>query len=407
MRKNLTEIGLQNLRPQPKPYEIRDTKSVLRVVVFPSGEQRFICRYRFTDDKGTRTRKLTLQSGLSLADARIAVADAMKLLSAGRDPAEVKNAANASAAAADADTLQTVAELYLSRDGKKLKSVAEQRRCFVNHIFPVLGSKPIAKIVRSDIVKLLDKIVDEAGPFAADSARAYLSKLFSWYTERSDTFTSPMSRAISRRTTKEERKREHILSDQELRDVWAVAEKSESLFGSIVRLLLLTAARRNEVSGMPWSELQGNVWTLPSARSKKKNIIIRPLSDMAMAIIDSQKRIDGCQFVFAARRNSPFRGMSAAKRIFDREVVEYLKDTGRAVAPWRLHDLRRTARTLLSRARISADHAERCLGHVIGGVRGVYDLHDYAGEIRIAYDALAGVIEHIVHPRDNVVPLRA
>jgi integrase len=161
------------------------------------------------------------------------------------------------------------------------------------------------------------------------------------------------------------------------------------------------------VSGMPWSELQGNVWTLPSTRSKKKNIIVRPLSDMAMAIIDSQKYVDGCPYVFAARRNAPFRGMSAAKRIFDREVVEYLKDTGRAVAPWRLHDLRRTARTLLSRARISSDHAERCLGHVIGGVRGVYDRHDYIDEIKLAYDALASLIERITHPVDNVVPMRA
>jgi hypothetical protein len=171
VRKNLTEIGLQNLKPKSKPYEISDTKSALRVAVFPSGVHSFICRYRFAG----RTRKYTLQSGLSLADARIAVADAMKLLQQGRDPADVKKAASASAAAADADTLQAVAELYLSRDGKKLRSIAEQRRCFAKHIFPVLGGKPIAKIVRSDIVKLLDKIVDEAGPFAADSARAYLS----------------------------------------------------------------------------------------------------------------------------------------------------------------------------------------------------------------------------------------
>jgi integrase len=402
MRRNLTEIGLQSLKPQSKPYEISDTKSALRVTIHPSGKLSLICRYRFAG----RTRKYTLTPGLSLADARIAVADAMKLLQSGRDPAEMRKAANALAAAADANTLQAVAELYLSRDGKKLRSVAERHRCFTKHIFPVLGSKPITKIVRSDIVKLLDKIVDEAGPFAADSARAHLSKLFSWYTERSDIFVSPMSRAVSRRTTKEERKRDHVLTDQELRDVWAVAERSESVFGSIVRLLLLTAARRNEVSGMSWSELQGNVWTLPSARSKKKNIIVRPLSDAAMAIVNSQ-HVEDCPFVFAARRNAPFRSMSAAKRTLDRELAEHLKGTGRTVAPWRLHDLRRTARTLLSRARISSDHAERCLGHVIGGVRGVYDCHDYVDEIKLAYDALAGLIERIVHPVDNVVPLRA
>jgi integrase len=345
-----------------------------------------------------------LQPGLSLADARIAVADAMKLLQQGRDPADVKKDANALAAATNADTLQAVAELYLSGAGKKLRSVGEQRRNLIKHVFPAIGGKPIAKIVRSDIVKLLDKVQAEAGPFAADSRRAYLSKLFSWYTERSDTFVSPMSRAVSRRTTREERKRDHILSDQELRDVWAVAEKSKSQFGVIVRLLLLSGARRNEISGMQWAELQGNLWTLPAARSKNKEAIIRPLSDAAMVIIDSQKQIDGCPYVFAARRNSPFRGMSAAKRIFDRELVDYLEGTGRTVDKWRIHDLRRVARTILSRAKVSADIAEMCLGHVVGGIRAVYDQHEYADEIKLAYESLASLIERIVHPEDNIIP---
>jgi integrase len=72
---------------------------------------------------------------------------------------------------------------------------------------------------------------------------------------------------------------------------------------------------------------------------------------------------------------------------------------------WRLHDLRRTARSLMSRAGVNPDVAERCLGHAIGGVRGVYDRHKFVEEMRDAFEALATQIERIVHPVENIVAM--
>ena len=96
--------------------------------------------------------------------------------------------------------------------------------------------------------------------------------------------------------------------------------------------------------------------------------------------------------------HTPISGFSKFKARFDR---------GCPVAPWTIHDLRRTARSLMSRAGVAPDHAERCLGHVIPGVRGVYDRHRYEDEMARAYEALAAQIDRIVSPRQNVVELRS
>jgi integrase len=397
-RKNLSDLLLQNPKLKSKPYEIIDTKSATRLVVFPSGAQSFICRFRFNGMQ----RKLTLgvYPGLSLADARIAAADAMKLLHQGKDPAEAKRQAAAGAAAAAADTVETVCTEYLARVGNKLRAVtlAAQHAYFTKHVYPVIGSKPISAVRRSDIVRLLDGVEENAGPFAADTGRAYLNTVFVWFEGRSDDFRSPLTKAVARRVAKADRERDRVLTNEEIQKIWLAAEKSKSQFGVIVRLLLLTAARRNEISEMEWLEFQEGLWVLPAVRSKTKVEVPRPLGAAAQALVDAQPRFDGCPFVFTANGRTPFRGMSFAKREFDEAC---------GVKDWRLHDLRRTARTLMSRAGVVSDHAERCLGHALQGSRGVYDRHQYADEMRHAFAALASLIERIVRPIDNVIDLRA
>jgi len=90
---------------------------------------------------------------------------------------------------------------------------------------------------------------------------------------------------------------------------------------------------------------------------------------------------------------------------FARDKVAFDKTTG--VSGWRIHDLRRTARSLMSRTGVNSDHAERCLGHSIRGVRGNYDRHSYLPEMTRAYDALAALIERIANPpKGNITTLR-
>jgi integrase len=147
---------------------------------------------------------------------------------------------------------------------------------------------------------------------------------------------------------------------------------------------------------MEWSEIDGADWTLPAARNKTKVDLVRPLSPAALVVIAAQPRIG--PYVFTKADGRPLRGFSAHKKALD---------AASGVTGWRLHDLRRTARSLLSRAGVPPDHAELCLGHVIGGIiRQTYDRHEYYTEKRQAYETLATLIDRIVNPTDNVIALR-
>jgi integrase len=197
-----------------------------------------------------------------------------------------------------------------------------------------------------------------------------------------------------------------VLDDRELAVVWKVSGEMNDPFAAMVRFLLLTAARRTEASAMPWFEVKGDLWTLPRERNKTGKELQRPLSAAAQAVLAEMPRIEGCKYVFTYGRG-PLSGYSKLKRRFDEAVLKELRKEDPKAEPlenWTLHDLRRTARTLMGDAGVSSDHAERCLGHVIGGVRGVYDRAKYLNEMQIAYEKLARQIETIVNPpADNVV----
>jgi integrase len=393
MIRNLTDVSVRNLKPKTKPYEIPDARARgLRVVVFPSGARSWIVRYRF----GGRTRKLTLQSGLTLAAARLAAADAMHQLQQDRDPGETKKAARAKAAAAAADTVQAICTEYMTREGKKLRSAKRREKELARLIYPVLGSKPIASVTRTDLIRFFDRIEDGHGPVMADIARAILSRVFHWHEGRSE-FVSPITRAVARRKTIKESARSRVLSDDELRRVWQTAAKASGPFPAIVRVLLLTAARRVEVSEMRWSELDGTDWVLPAARHKAKFDVVRPLSRAALDIIEAQPKIVDSPFVFTTNGRVPFRGFTRSKANFDKAC---------GVKNWCLHDLRRTSRSLMSRAGIRPDISERVMGHAIAGVEGVYDRHTYRNEKADALTRLATLVDGIVNPRDNVTPIR-
>jgi len=165
-------------------------------------------------------------------------------------------------------------------------------------------------------------------------------------------------------------------------------------FGPYLQFLLLTATRRNEAAGLHGGELSddGKAWVIPGARYKTKLDTLIPLSGAAQKIIAAQPQLGS--FVFSATGEYPIGDFAHRKTAFDRVC---------GVADWHIHDLRRTSRTLLSRAGIAADIAERCLGHALTGMRAVYDRHEFEIEKRHAFEALAALIERIVHPPEAAV----
>jgi integrase len=194
-----------------------------------------------------------------------------------------------------------------------------------------------------------------------------------------------------------EHRRERILSEGEIRALWSVTGKP-STYNRLLRLLLLTGARRDEAGGMTWDELEGDAWVLPPARNKVKEELERPLSALALELLNGQPRIEGCPYVFTMG-SRPFGGWSRCKLELDAKL--------QFAEPFVIHDLRRTARSLLGRAGIASDIAEMCLGHVLPGIRATYDRHKYTEPKRHAFEALAALIVRIAEPpADNIVALR-
>jgi integrase len=388
----LTDVTIRNMKAGPTRREIPDGHG-LYLMINPSGKKRFCFRYRFD---GT-PKKLTLAAGLGLAAARKAAADAALTLEQGIDPSATKKTAEEAAAAAAADTLGSICNEYMKREGGKLRSVDQRTRLLKQHVHgSTLAKRPIGSIRRKEIIRLLDTIEDASGARTSEACLAILRRIFNWHAVRDDEFLSPFVKGMGRIKPKE-RERHRVLTDDELRAVWKAAEATAGPYGALIRFWLLTGARRDEARALPWLEVDVDIWTLPKERNKTKEVLIRPLSAAARAILEQQPRIDDCKYVFSLDGRRPIAGLSNPKRRLDKAC---------GVTDWIVHDLRRTARSLMSRAGVNTDVAERCLGHVIGGVRSVYDQHGYVDEMRAAFEKLAALIERLVHPQENVVALR-
>jgi integrase len=287
-----------------------------------------------------------------------------------------------------------------------LRSIGERRAALERHVLPKLGARQIGDITRTDIVRLLDRIADQSGAPMADHVLAYLRRVMTWHASRTDDFRSPIVRGMAR-TRPNQRRRQRVLSDDELGAIWRAAEASQSAFGYLVQFLLLTATRRTEAAAMRRSEVLGSDWIIPQERYKTGLELVIPLSPAAQGVLAAVPKIGKSGLVFTTDGKHALGGFSKFKRAFDARVLAELREEKpEAELPrWTLHDLRRTARSLMSRAGVPSDHAERCLGHVLPGIRGTYDRHEYLKEKRRAFEVLATLTERIVSPADNVVTL--
>jgi integrase len=357
----------------------------LGLVVTADGHCRFAVQYR----AGSQSRRMSLKAGLTLMDARRETKAILGMVARGGDPLGDKR----KAAKAATTTLKTVAEDYLRREGNKLRTRRQREFNLERLVFPALGSRQIDTIKRSEIVRLLDCIEDGSGPHMAQKVLSHLSRIFTWHASRDDDFLSPIRRGMAR-TKMREHARDRILSDDELRAVWKAAEAFPAPYGPLVRFVLLTATRRAEAACMARGELFGDDWIIPASRMKAKVEHVIPLSRAAKAVL-RELPVQG-SFVFSLDGGRPTCNFAAYKARLD---------TISGVAGWRLHDLRRTARSLMSRAGVAPDVAERCLAHALGGVRGTYDRHSFHSEKAHAFEALASLIERTVNPTDNVVAM--
>jgi integrase len=387
----LTAKYVENVRPDPVRREVPDGGCTgLYLLLQPSGHRSWAARYRV----GGKSTKLTLGSWpkVSLLDARVAATEALKAVKLGNDPAKARADAKIKADAAKADTVTAVCEKYLALEGKKLRTVDQRVSLLRRLVYPAIGDRPIGEVKRSEIVTLLDKIEAGSGPRMADVTLATLRRIFHWHETRTDEWRSPIIRGMGSRQNVKEHRRTRVLDDGEIRKLWS-ATSDNSTFSALVRFLLLSAARRNEAAGMKWNEVDSNgIWTLPASRSKTKTEITRPLSKAAQSILAALPHVG--DYPFTSNAITPIASFSGPKAALDARS---------RVVGWRLHDLRRTARSLLSRAGAHSDIAEKCLGHSRGDIIERYDQHKYLAEMTHAFEALSALVTRIINPPEGEV----
>jgi integrase len=389
-RLNLTDKQVAGLPRKPERYVKADPElrgHYLRVP--PQGPIVFAAVAR--DPYGKQTwATIGSTSELSIAQSRERAREAIRRIKDGLAPFEPPPVRP--------DSYGAVAEKWLQQyvmAEKGLRSRREIERLLRKHVLPFWGKRDFVSIRRRDINDLLDAIAKEFGPWIADHVLPVVRKIANWYATRSDDYQSPFVAGM-RRTRSEVRARDRILDDDELRRIWRQAE-ANGTFGALVRLLLLTAQRRGVVVSIKWSDLKDDeVWEIASEAREKGNAGALKLPEQALAIIQAQPRFKNNPYVFAAGRGTgPMNGFYKRKAAFDKACE---------VTGWTLHDLRRTARSLMSRAGVADEHAEHTLGHKLQGVKKVYNRYDYFREKSDALANLATLIARIIEPAaDNVV----
>jgi integrase len=260
------------------------------------------------------------------------------------------------------------------------------------------GGRRLGNITRADVIAVLDEVAAHA-PIMANRMHAVLARLFKWAEAKGISNTNPCSN-IERA---KEHSRDRVLEDKELRAVWIATGELGHPYAGIVRLLILTGQRRNEIADLRWDEidLDERVLHLPAARTKNGRPHDVPLSAPALAIIDGLSRLVDADRVFTIQRK-PVAGFSKMKERLD---------AASRVSDWTLHDIRRSVASGLQRLGVRLEVTEAVLNHRGGSMAGivaVYQRHDYASEKRDALERWADHVEALVSGRKaNVLTLKS
>jgi integrase len=375
-----------------------DEQKGLAVRVSAGGGKTYLAQYTWHGQK--RRIPLGPCSGLSLAKAREAMQAIMGDVARGLDPASARKRAADEArqkAAAEAYTLEKLLADWqgLHLASKRPRYATEAVRA-IRTAFPKYLSRPAADLDRASVVKVLDGMARKGSASMAARTAAYGKAAYGWGVKRGVLPVNPFLHLPVAPIAK----RERVLSDDELAAIWR-ATGGPGPFNGIVRMLILTGQRREEVAGLAWSEISNDLanWTIPGGRAKNGVAHIIPLSRPAQELLHGTIRLG--ELAFPGLRGS-FNGFSKAKAALDARS---------GVTNWRLHDLRRSTATNLQRLGIRLEVTEQILNHVSGsraGIVGVYQRHDFAAEKRAALEAWGKHVLAIVEGRDakgNVVQI--
>lgn len=391
----LTAATVQKLRLPPAMADkifFDERLSGFGLRVRKGGKRTWIAQYRV----GAKQRRIALgtDENLDAAEAFQRAKEALSKVALGADPQTEKAERRAQASV----TVGAMAERYLAeRAAKRLKprSYEEVERHLKKH-WATLAETPVRNVTRADVAAQLGRIAKDSGPFASNRARAALSAFFSWAIGEGLVGATPV---LGTNKATEEISRDRVLNTVELEAVWK--EAGEGDYAAIVRLLILTGQRREEVGGMLWSEIdtKGAVWAIGAERTKNGLAHAVPLTAPALTVLSNLERREGRDLIFGAG-DGAFQGWSNAKTALDKRVLARLaKDKHPPLRPWRLHDIRRTVATGMADGGVQPHVIEAVLNHVSGhkaGVAGVYNRASYVAEKREAVGMWARQIAALV-----------
>lgn len=348
----------------------------------PTGKRVWL--YQYVDGNG-RTRRMTIGdlSRVDLEAARAAVKAHAANVAQGRNPS-VERKAKLNAATVG----ELITDYLVAAEAKQKASTYATTKLHLNVHAKALHPETLPP-PREMIAGLLQKVTNEVGQTTANRVRAHLSAMFTWALKsgKMKGEANPATYTVRHKETP----RDRLLSDDEIRALWKATDDS-SEFSRIVRLLLATACRRDEIGQLDWSEVHEDRITIAATRMKGGIPHTLPMANLIKALLPPRSTGP----VFGKRKHTAGTGFQGWGKATDKLRQRVDKELGKPADRFTLHDLRRTARSLMSRGGVPPDIAERVLAHKVAGIRGVYDHYAYFDEKREALNRLAVVLADIV-----------
>jgi len=380
MATKLTERTIERLTCPPGArdclvFDAEQRGLVVRVLA--SGAKSYLAQYSVAG----RKRRVPLGSvqAISLAMARDATCAIMGQVAMGIDVASDRKDTRERAKVEALRERLTLGSLVanwkrLHLSGRRASYAAEAPRA-LEHAFADWWKRPAERLDKAAVLQVLDRLA----PSLHRAVGAYGRACYGWAVKRGTVPSNPFLGLPGLSVTE---RRDRVLTDAEAVQLWKATSVTAAPYGPMVRLLLITGQRREEVAGMTWAELSADlsIWTIPAERSKNGNSSVVPLSTAARELLPRKR---GTGLVFPGLGGKPFGNWSKAKATLDIKA---------GVEDWRLHDLRRTCATGLQRLGVRLEVTEAVLNHVAGsrrGVVGIYQRHDWAAEKRDALEKWA------------------
>lgn len=414
MQKKLTARDVETLQPEPgKRVEVFDTvQKGLALRITESGHKSWSVHYRI--DGKLRRYTIGPVDKFTLADARRKAYEVSRdAATKGKDAGAEKRAKRLQAK--QGETVADLVKAYLEKHAKRHKrSWPADDRMFNAEVLPHWRHRKVKEITRRDVRALIEAIADRGSPITANRCLALIRKTWNFAIQQDWIEANP---AALLQKPGVEASRARVLTDDEIRLVWAAIDAERPAMRALVRLRLITAQRGSELVAMRWSDIDGDWLTIPPTVTKNKTehrVFLTDLAHEALAlvprIVDADGNVDDRVFPAAVGKGTMTDLKQAGRRIAARVLAELQKvDPTVEAFDFRAHDLRRTAATKMAEAGVDPMHISLVLNHVDGRPRAtrIYDRFSYDPQKQLALATWARRLRAILErkPADNVVPM--